>query len=72
MEHHFDPKESAKGFDDPARDMRQLPNRVIAALNVKRGQFVADIGAGTGYFSVRPAKSETAPKFMRRTSNHRW
>jgi ubiquinone/menaquinone biosynthesis C-methylase UbiE len=62
MEHHFDPKESALRFDDPARDLWQLPDRVIAALNLKRGQSVADIGAGTGYFSVRLAKSETAPK----------
>jgi cyclopropane fatty-acyl-phospholipid synthase-like methyltransferase len=62
MEHHFDPKESAKSFDDPARDAWQLPDRVIAALNLKRGQIVADIGAGTGYFSVRLAKSEAAPR----------
>ena len=62
MEHHFDPKESAKSFDDPARDTWQLPDRVIAALNLKRGQIVADIGAGTGYFSVRLARSEAAPK----------
>jgi ubiquinone/menaquinone biosynthesis C-methylase UbiE len=62
MEHHFDPKESAKSFDDPARDAWQLPDQVIAALNLKRGQIVADIGAGTGYFSVRLAKSEAAPK----------
>ena len=62
MEHHFDPKESAKSFDDPARDAWQMPDRVIAALNLKRGQVVADIGAGTGYFSVRLAKSEAAPK----------
>jgi ubiquinone/menaquinone biosynthesis C-methylase UbiE len=62
MEHHFDPKESAKSFDDPARDAWQLPDRVIAALNLKPGQIVADIGAGTGYFSVRLAKSEAVPK----------
>jgi ubiquinone/menaquinone biosynthesis C-methylase UbiE len=62
MEHHFDAKESAKSFDDPARDTWQLPDRVIAELNLKRGQVVADIGAGTGYFSVRLAKSEAAPK----------
>ena len=61
MEHHFDPKESAKSFDDPARDTWQLPDRVIAALNLKRGQIVADIGAGTGYFSIRLARSEAAP-----------
>jgi ubiquinone/menaquinone biosynthesis C-methylase UbiE len=62
MEHHFDAKESAKRFDDPARDAWQLPHRVITALNLKRGQIVADIGAGTGYFSVRLAKSEAAPR----------
>lgn len=62
MEHHFDPKESARSFDDPARDAWQMPDRVIAALNLKPGQIVADIGAGTGYFSVRLAKSSPAPK----------
>ena len=62
MEHHFDPKESAKSFDDPARDAWQMPARVIEALELKRGQIVADIGAGTGYFSVRLAKSEAAPR----------
>jgi cyclopropane fatty-acyl-phospholipid synthase-like methyltransferase len=62
MEHHFDPKESAKSFDDPARDAWQMPDRVIEALALKRGQMVADIGAGTGYFSIRLAKSEAAPK----------
>jgi ubiquinone/menaquinone biosynthesis C-methylase UbiE len=62
LEHHFDPKESALRFDDPARDLWQLPDRVIAALNLKSGQIVADIGAGTGYFSVRLAKSKALPK----------
>jgi cyclopropane fatty-acyl-phospholipid synthase-like methyltransferase len=62
MEHHFDPKESAKSFDDPARDAWQMPDRVIAALDLKPGQSVADIGSGTGYFSVRLAKSPAHPK----------
>lgn len=62
LERHFDPEESALRFDDPARDMWQLPDRVIAALNLTRGQSVADIGAGTGYFSVRLAKSNASPK----------
>src|ERR1039458_8952990 len=65
MEHHFDPKESAKSFDDPARDTWQLPDRVMAALNLKRGQIVADIGAGTGYFSIRLARSAGAPTGFR-------
>ncbi|MEQ1883555.1 MAG: class I SAM-dependent methyltransferase [Bryobacteraceae bacterium] len=62
MEHHFDPKESAKSFDDPARDQWQMPDRVIAALGLKKGQSIADLGAGTGYFSVRLARSAAAPK----------
>ncbi len=62
MDHKFDPEQSAKSFDDPARDAWQKPDQVIAALNLKPGQSVADIGAGTGYFTVRLAKSPAAPK----------
>jgi cyclopropane fatty-acyl-phospholipid synthase-like methyltransferase len=63
MEHRFNnPELSAKGFDDPARDAWQLPDRVIAALSLKQGQIVADIGSGTGYFTIRLAKSQAAPK----------
>ena len=58
MEHSFaDAERYAKSFDDPARDAWQMPDRVIAALGLKPGSSVADIGAGTGYFSVRLAKS---------------
>jgi ubiquinone/menaquinone biosynthesis C-methylase UbiE len=62
MDHHFDPKISAKSFDDPARDAWQMPGRVIAALSLKPGQVVADIGSGTGYFTVRLAKAAGGPK----------
>ncbi len=62
MQHHFDPEQSAKQFDDPARDSWQMPAQVIAALHLRPGQIVADIGAGTGYFSVRLARSDAAPK----------
>jgi ubiquinone/menaquinone biosynthesis C-methylase UbiE len=62
MEHRFDdPERYAKEFDDPARDVWQMPDRVIATLGLKAGQSVADIGAGTGYFSTRLAKSPEAP-----------
>lgn len=62
MEHRFDDVERyAKSFDDPARDAWQMPERVIQTLNLRAGQAVADIGAGTGYFSVRLAKSAGAP-----------
>jgi cyclopropane fatty-acyl-phospholipid synthase-like methyltransferase len=62
MQHKFDDAEQwAKEFDDPARDAWQLPGRVIEALNLQPGQSVADIGAGTGYFSSKLAKSSVAP-----------
>ena len=61
MHHRFDdPAKFAKSFDDPARDAWQMPARVIDALGLKAGMSVADIGAGTGYFSVRLAKSTPA------------
>jgi SAM-dependent methyltransferase len=60
---HFDnADEWAKSFDDPARDEWQMPARVIDALQLKSGQLVADIGAGTGYFTVRLATSPAAPR----------
>jgi ubiquinone/menaquinone biosynthesis C-methylase UbiE len=63
MEHRFDdPERYAKSFDDPARDEWQMPVRVIDALALTPGQVVADIGAGTGYFTVRLAKAATRPK----------
>ncbi len=63
MEHRFeDAAKYAKQFDDPARDAWQMPARVIDALGLRAGQSVADIGAGTGYFTVRLAKSPAAPK----------
>jgi ubiquinone/menaquinone biosynthesis C-methylase UbiE len=58
MQHRFDdPEQYAKSFDDPARDVWQMPDRVIAALKMSPGTSVADIGAGTGYFTVRLAKA---------------
>lgn len=58
MEHRFDnPAELAKSFDDPARDAWQMPDRVIAALKLAPNAAVADIGAGTGYFSMRLARA---------------
>jgi cyclopropane fatty-acyl-phospholipid synthase-like methyltransferase len=63
MQHRFDnPEQWAKMFDDPARDAWQMPDKVIAALHLKTGQIVADLGAGTGYFTVRLARSDAAPK----------
>jgi cyclopropane fatty-acyl-phospholipid synthase-like methyltransferase len=58
MHHRFDdPERYAKSFDDPARDAWQMPDRVIGTLGLTPAASVADIGAGTGYFSVRLAKA---------------
>lgn len=58
MQHRFDdPERYAKSFDDPARDNWQMPARVIDVLSLPPNASVADIGAGTGYFSVRLAKA---------------
>lgn len=42
-------------FEDPSRDAWQMPDEVIAALELTPKMLVADIGAGTGYFAVRLA-----------------
>jgi cyclopropane fatty-acyl-phospholipid synthase-like methyltransferase len=61
MQHRFDdPAKFAKSFDDPKRDAWQMPSRVIDALGLRAGMSVADIGAGTGYFSMRLAKVSPA------------
>lgn len=58
MQHRFDdPERFAKSFDDPERDRWQMPSRVIEALALKADCAVADIGAGTGYFTMRLAKA---------------
>jgi SAM-dependent methyltransferase len=55
--HSFSNAETwAKEFDDPARDAWQKPDEILDALQLARTAYVADIGAGTGYFSVRIAK----------------
>jgi len=53
-QHSFgDAEQWAKVFDDPERDAWQKPHDVIQALALKPDAIVADIGSGTGYFSVR-------------------
>lgn len=43
-------------FDSPGRDERLQINRVMDTLGITRGMNVADIGAGSGWFSVRAAR----------------
>ncbi len=60
VQHQHHPPQSAdeyaKVLEDPARDAWQKPNEVIAALKLRSDEVVADIGAGSGYYSRRLAR----------------
>src|ERR1700691_5018598 len=43
-------------FDSPGRDERLQVNRVMDILGITAGRTVADIGAGSGWFTVRAAR----------------
>jgi ubiquinone/menaquinone biosynthesis C-methylase UbiE len=44
-------------FESPERAKWQKPDQVVQALDLKPGQTVVDIGAGTGYFTRRFARA---------------
>jgi ubiquinone/menaquinone biosynthesis C-methylase UbiE len=46
-------EEYARVLNDPKRDAWQRPDAVIKALDLKPGEVIADIGAGSGYFAKR-------------------
>src|SRR5262245_59250562 len=52
---HRDPKAYIAMLENPARDAYQKPDEVVRALALKRGETVADIGSGSGYFTLRLA-----------------
>lgn len=51
------PEQWVKILESPDRDGWQKPEDVVKALAIKPGAAVADIGAGTGYFSARFARA---------------
>jgi ubiquinone/menaquinone biosynthesis C-methylase UbiE len=64
----------AEMFNGKASDPKNKPDEILEALELQRGQRVADIGAGGGYFSLRFAEAvgkdgrvfaiDTNPKFL--------
>ena len=50
---HSDPKSYIGALEDPKRDAYQKPHEVMRALGLKAGEVIADIGAGSGYFTFR-------------------
>lgn len=58
MQHrHADPQAYIASLEDPARDDYQKPDEVLKALALRPGEVVADIGAGSGYFTLRFARA---------------
>jgi len=57
VEHQHHPPESAneyiRSLEDPGREAWQKPAEVLAKLALKPGEMVADLGAGSGYFTLR-------------------
>jgi SAM-dependent methyltransferase len=51
--HPPDTAEYARVLEDPQRDSWQKPHEVVMALALKPTETVADIGAGSGYFTRR-------------------
>lgn len=61
-------------FDDPARDAWQKPRELLAALAIRPGMWVADLGAGTGYFSRwldAAVRGTVAPSGRKRATERR-
>ena len=52
---HRDSRAYIGMLDDPKRDVYQKPHEVLTALAIKPGEVIADIGAGSGYFTFRLA-----------------
>ena len=46
----------AEWLDRPERESEERPDRAIEALRLRPGAVVADMGAGSGYFTVRLAR----------------
>jgi arsenite methyltransferase len=52
---HGDSKAYIGMLEDPKRDAYQKPHEVLTALDIKQGEVIADVGAGSGYFTFRLA-----------------
>lgn len=47
----------AAWLDRPEREAEEAPSRAIAALGIPKGAVVADVGAGSGYYTVLLARA---------------
>ena len=54
--HQSSMDELIERFESPERDAYQMPDKVLDAIGDLKGKTVMDIGAGSGYFSVKLAR----------------
>jgi predicted methyltransferase len=55
--HNADPARWAKIFERPGRELFDRRHDIVAALDLRPGMSVADVGAGTGLFTLLMAKA---------------
>src|SRR5262245_11058483 len=55
---------AAEWLDRPEREREEQPTKLMAALKIKPGDVVADIGAGSGYFTFRLAEKVSKGKVL--------
>ena len=53
QELHQNSKAYISMLDNPERAAYQKPDEVVATLDLQKGEVVADIGSGSGYFTLR-------------------
>src|SRR5438105_8424576 len=53
--------QAAGWLERPEREREEQPAKLVEALQLKPGQVIADVGAGSGYFSFRMAE-KVGPK----------
>lgn len=53
---HFMTHQGAPWLERPEREVEESPSRLLASLGLKKGDVVADIGAGSGFFTWRMAR----------------
>jgi predicted methyltransferase len=59
--HHYDDKQAALArFEEPQRDAWAMPGKIVELLEITPSLDIADIGAGSGYFTRRLATAAPA------------
>ena len=48
--------EGARWLDREERDIEEAPDRALDAIGIAKGSTVADVGAGSGYMTVKMAE----------------